>query len=133
MSKVFLHFWKNVEFRCLKPSKLYNIDVLKAWDYAKTFFRIEKLQISCTKSDTGTNNYIFWIFWLGNHVCMLCMYYVCIICMYYMYVLYVCIIYMYCMYVLYVCIICMYNMFYMYMLYVCKASWLSLPPGGKNP
>ena len=47
-----------------------------------------------------------------------------------MYVLYVCIT---CMYYIYICIVCMYNMCYMYMLYVCKASWLSLPPGGKNP
>ena len=120
VKNIFRHFWKNIGFGDLKPKKLLNIDVLKAWDYARTLFQSEKLQISCTKSDTGTKKYKYVCILCMNymyllhviHTCMYCMYllHVCIACIYYMYVLHVCIACMYCMYVLHVCITCMYDM-----------------------
>ena len=80
-----------MNFRPLKPSKLYKIDVLKAWDYAKTFFRSEKLHISYPKADTGTKITIFRIFLHIMHVhapCMCAVYvlYASILCMYSMHV-----------------------------------------------
>ena len=74
----FSAFLKKCGISMLKPSKLYNIDVLKAWDYARTFFRSEKLQIPCTKSDTGTTIIFFEYFgWGIMYVCCVCTMYVC--------------------------------------------------------
>jgi len=33
---------------------------LNTWDYAEAIFRSEQLQISCPKTDTGTNHNIIW-------------------------------------------------------------------------
>ena len=57
-----LHFLENVKIIHLRTLKLYKIDVLKPWDYAKTFFHRPLLHISCSKADTGTENNTFWIF-----------------------------------------------------------------------
>ena len=66
---------------------------MKAWDYAKTFFRSEKLHISYPKADTGTKINIFWIFLHIMHVHAPCTYavyvfYASILCMYSMHVFY---------------------------------------------
>ena len=108
--------------------------VLKAWDYAKTFLRSEKLHISYPKADTGTKINIFCIFLHIMHVhapsmCAVHLIYACILCMYCIHVFYTCILptvfyacilCMYSMYVLHVCIPCMYSMcaFQMYSIYV---------------
>ena len=42
--------------------KLYNLDVLKAWDYAQTIFYSEKLQIAYIKAEKDTRKHIFWYF-----------------------------------------------------------------------
>ena len=52
-----------------KNKQLYSIDVLKAWDYARTFFRSEKLHISYPKTDTGTKKTYFGYCLLITFVC----------------------------------------------------------------
>ena len=79
---------------------------MKAWDYAKTFFRSEKLHISYPKADTGTKINIFWIFLHIMHVHAPCMYaeyvfYASILCMFSIHVFYPCILSMYSMHVFY--------------------------------
>ena len=46
---------KAVDIRIVK--QLYKINMLKAWDYAQTTFRSEKLQIAYPKADIGTRQY----------------------------------------------------------------------------
>ena len=38
------------------------MDVLKAWDYARTIFYREKLQIAYIKAEKDTRKHIFWYF-----------------------------------------------------------------------
>jgi len=38
----------------LKKEKLFRIDVLMAWDYARAIFRSEKLQIATPKAEIST-------------------------------------------------------------------------------
>ena len=101
--------WKMSTFELVTHQKLYILDVLKAWEYARTISRSRKLQIACPKTHMGTKTTYLDIF--ENHVCMSTMH-VC--CVYSMYALYVSIIYFICMYyvyVVYVCSTCMYYMF----------------------
>ena len=70
-------------------------DVLKAWDYARTIFRSEKLRIAYIKPEIGTGKYHSWCFEddckVVRTVCMLSMYHgyaswLSIMAMYYGYV-----------------------------------------------
>ena len=45
------------DFFGIRIIKLYVLDVLKAWDYAQTIFRSEKLQIAYPKAEIGTTKY----------------------------------------------------------------------------
>ena len=58
--------------------KSYKINVLKAWDYARTIFRSEKLRIAYIKPEIGTGKHIFLCFeddgMVMHTVCMLSMY-----------------------------------------------------------
>jgi len=40
----------------------FDIRLLKAWDYARTIFYREKLQIAYIKADKDTRKHIFWCF-----------------------------------------------------------------------
>ena len=53
----FRHFFENDIFWHENNLKLYYIDALKAWDYAQTIFRSEKLQIAYPKAENGTTKY----------------------------------------------------------------------------
>ena len=47
-------------FRLMKIVKQLNyVDVLKAWDYAQTIFRSEKLRIAYIKAEIGTRKHNF--------------------------------------------------------------------------
>ena len=93
-------------------------DVLKAWDYARTIFRSEKLQIAYIKAEIGNGKHSFGCFeddCMGMHtVCLLSMYHgyvswLCIMAMYHGYVSRLCIMAMYHGYVSWLCIMAMYH------------------------
>ena len=97
---------------------MYKIDVLKAWDYAQTIFRSEKLQIAYIKAEIGTRTHRFWCFeddcMVMHTVCMLSVHHVyvswlCILAMYHGYVSWLCIMAMYPGYVSWLCIMAMYH------------------------
>ena len=49
-------------FDIIIVKQLYNFDVLKAWDYARTIFRSEKLRIAYIKAEKDTKKHICWYF-----------------------------------------------------------------------
>ena len=85
------------------------MEVLKAWDYAQTIFRSEKLRIAYIKPEIGTGKHIFDV---SKMIAWLCALYVCCLCIMTMYLGYVSrlsIMAMYHGYVSWLCILAMYH------------------------
>ena len=92
---------------------LYNFDVLKAWDYAQTFFRSEELRLAYIKAEIGTRKHSFWWFeddCMVMHTCMHAVYvaWLCVMPMYHGYVSRLCITAMYHGYVSWLCLLYIY-------------------------
>ena len=94
--------------------KVYIFDVLKAWDYAQTIFRSEKLQIAYIKAEIGAGKHSFLCF---EDDCMV-MHTVCILSMYHGYVSWLCIVAMYHGHVSWLCITAMYHGYVYYIIYI---------------
>ena len=92
---IFFRLWHFFDIRIIKR---YSIDVLKAWDYARTIFQSEKLRIAYIKPETCTRKHDFWCF---EDDCMVSMYHG-IMAMYHGYVSWLCILAMYHGYVFYI-------------------------------
>ena len=54
-----LTFFRFLYFSTLKSLKLCILDVLKAWDYARTIFQSEKLRIAYIKAEKDTRKHNF--------------------------------------------------------------------------
>ena len=77
-----------------------SIDVLKAWDYARTNVWSEKIRIPYIKAEIGTGKHTCWCFEDG------CVSWLCIMVLYHGYVSWLCIMVLYHGFVSWLCIIC---------------------------
>ena len=110
----FRHFSNMTFFDIIIIKKLYVFDVLKAWDYARTLFRSEKLQIAYIKAETCTRKHIDEYHGYVSWPCIMAMYHgyvsrLCITPIYHAYVSRLCIMAMYHGYVSWLCIMAMYH------------------------
>ena len=115
---LFRHFFDYDMFYIRIIKNYIKLMCLRAWEYARTIFRSEKLQIAYIKAELGTGKHHFWS-WL----CIMAMYHgyvswLCITAMYHGYVARLFITPLYHGYVSWLCIMAMYHGYVYYITYI---------------